>query len=170
MPTIHVCPLHLVPSEAERLRPSALVTLLSPLPGNVVPTPPGLTPDRHLSRFFHDIAQPADGYRAPDHADVEAIIAFVHTWDRRAPLLIHCWAGISRSTAAAVTTAALLHPSRPERDITAALRAASPTATPNARMIALADGMLGRQGRLIEAVAAIGRGSEAPHGDPFELR
>ena len=60
-------------------------------------------------------------------------------------MLIHCFAGVSRSTAAAFIAACALAPNRDEATIARALRAASPTATPNARLVALADAALGRR-------------------------
>ena len=36
----------------------------------------------------------------PDDEHVERLVDFVRGWDRAAPLVIHCYAGISRSTAA----------------------------------------------------------------------
>jgi predicted protein tyrosine phosphatase len=100
---------------------------------------------------------------------VRELIAFAGAWDRAEPLLIHCYAGVSRSTAAAFIAACALGPERDEGEIARALRAASPTATPNARLIALADAALDRGGRMIEAVAAIGRGAECFEGEPFAL-
>jgi predicted protein tyrosine phosphatase len=50
------------------------------------------------------------------------------------------------------------------------LREASPTATPNRRLIAVADDLLGRRGRMVDAIAAIGRGAEAMEGVPFTLQ
>ncbi len=50
-----------------------------------------------------------------------------------------------------------------------ALREASPSATPNPRLVAVADAMLGRNGRMIEAIGAIGRGADAFEGTPFRL-
>ena len=38
-----------------------------------------------------------------------------------------------------------------------ALRKASPTATPNQHLVALADDILGRNGRMVDAIRAIGR-------------
>jgi predicted protein tyrosine phosphatase len=85
--------------------------------------------------------------------------------------VIHCWAGVSRSTAAAFITACALAPERPEAEIADALRAASPMATPNARLVAVADEMLGREGRMIAAVGRIGRGADVTfENEPFELR
>ena len=58
---------------------------------------------------------------------------------------------------------------RDEFAIARALRAASPTASPNAHLVALADDALGRGGRMNEAIAEIGRGQECSEGEPFTL-
>ncbi|HRD14749.1 MAG TPA: hypothetical protein PLI79_23150 [Mycobacterium sp.] len=42
-------------------------------------------------------------------------------------------------------------------------------ATPNPRIVAIADGMLGRDGRMVRAIHAIGRGEDAYEGTPFAL-
>jgi predicted protein tyrosine phosphatase len=84
-------------------------------------------------------------------------------------MVIHCFAGVSRSTAAAFIAACALNPTRDEAEIAAAIRAASRTATPNARLVALADAALGRDGRMSKAVAAIGRGEICEEGIPFSL-
>jgi predicted protein tyrosine phosphatase len=96
-------------------------------------------------------------------------LRFVHSWDRAAPMLIHCFAGVSRSTAAAYIAACALAPERDELEIARALRAASPTASPNAHLVALADDALGRGGRMKKAIAEIGRGEECSEGVPFTL-
>ena len=49
------------------------------------------------------------------------------------------------------------------------LRALSPTATPNARIVAIADDLLGRGGRMVRAIGAIGRGQDCYEGVPFAL-
>ncbi|WP_250130390.1 tyrosine phosphatase family protein, partial [Escherichia coli] len=76
------------------------------------------------------------------------LIEFAHEWDQTAPLLIHCWMGVSRSPAAAVIAALSLYPDQDETELALRLRAASPYATPNARIIAIGDRLLGRKGRL----------------------
>src|SRR5262249_43235110 len=97
-------------------------------------------------------------------------IEFVRGWDHRAaPMVVHCWAGISRSTAAAFVSVCALRPERNERDIAWAIRKASPTATPNTRIVTLADAMLGRNGRMVAAIESIGRGAMAEEGVPFRL-
>lgn len=62
-----------------------------------------------------------------------------------------------------------LAPERDELDIARAMRAVSPTATPNLRIVRHADALLGRGGRMVAAVEAIGRGVERPEGVPFYL-
>jgi predicted protein tyrosine phosphatase len=84
-------------------------------------------------------------------------------------MVIHCWAGISRSTAAAVISLAAINPDAHELEIAKLLRAASPTAFPNRLMISLADAALGRRGRMVEAVESIGRGVIAGEARPFSL-
>ena len=97
-----------------------------------------------------------------------AILDFVAAWPREKPLVIHCYAGISRSTAAAYIAACALRPPRRGR-VAAALRAASPSATPNPLFVAIADRLLGRDGRMVAAIAAIGRGADAFEGVPFRF-
>jgi predicted protein tyrosine phosphatase len=88
-------------------------------------------------------------------------------------MLIHCYAGISRSTATAYIAACVHNPEADEHGIARALRTASPTATPNRRFIALADAALARNGRMNRAIEAIGRGfprwPEIPEAQPFAL-
>ena len=84
-------------------------------------------------------------------------------------MLVHCWAGISRSTAAAYIMACdRLGPGK-EGLVAKRLRAASPTATPNPLMIRLADEALARDGAMSRAIAHIGRGEVAEAGTPFDL-
>ena len=90
-------------------------------------------------------------------------------WDRAAPLVVHCWAGISRSTAAAFVSVCALKPERDEHEIAWAIRRASPTATPNIRIVSFADAMLDRKGRMVAAIESIGRGTLADDGVPFRL-
>ena len=105
----------------------------------------------------------------PEEAHVADLLKFVRRWDRRAPLVVHCFAGISRSTASAYASVCALNPHRDEASIAQALRRASPTATPNIRIVSLADRLLQRDGRMIAAIETIGRGEIALEGEPFRL-
>lgn len=131
--------------------------------------PAGIEPENHLWLRLHDICSPLDGQVLPGEAHVADLFKFVRSWDRRAPLVIHCYAGISRSTASAFACVCALNPDRDEESIAQALRHASPTATPNVRIVSLADRLLGRKGRMIAAVETIGRGIMAAEGVPFRL-
>jgi predicted protein tyrosine phosphatase len=84
-------------------------------------------------------------------------------------MVVHCYAGISRSTASAFAAACALNPGRDEVSIAWELRRASRTATPNALIVSLADRLLGRGGRMIHAVETIGPGIAATEGVPFRL-
>ena len=118
---------------------------------------------------MHDISELRDGHVAPDEIHVKDLVEFVRGWDRATPLVVHCWAGISRSTAAAFVSVCALNPDRDEREIALAIRRASPTATPNIRIVTFADTILDRRGRMVAAVEAIGRGRSAEEGVPFRL-
>jgi predicted protein tyrosine phosphatase len=154
MPRIHVCPLARIDETVAATGARSLVTLLNP--GTPVERPAAIAAERHLYIAVGDIVEAQFDHVLPAERHVSELLAFVQTWDRAEPLLIHCYAGVSRSTAAAFITAR-------------ALRAASPTATPNTLLVALADATLHRGGRMIKAVAAIGRGAECFEGAPFAL-
>lgn len=164
---LYVCSLSKLQDTVERTGARHLVTLINE--GTPVPRPASIRPEDHLFLAFNDIVEPMDGMVAPGEEHVRRLLDYVGVWERQAPLVIHCFAGVSRSTAAAYITACALAPDRDETEIANALRTASPSATPNARLVMFADRMLGREGRMIEAIRAIGRGRDAFEGAPFEL-
>jgi predicted protein tyrosine phosphatase len=164
---IHVCSFARLYSTVKITGARHVVSLLGV--GDRVDLPSNIAKRNHLCLRMHDICEPLDGHVAPAPAHVENLIAFVREWDRAAPLVVHCWAGISRSTAAAFVSVCALRPERDEREIAWAIRRASPTATPNSRIVSCADQLLNRDGRMIAAVAAIGRGLLAEEGVPFRL-
>jgi predicted protein tyrosine phosphatase len=167
MPTLHVSPLSRLHETVEATGASHVVTLM----GAATPVlrPASVAIDRHLVLGVNDIVAPMDGHVLPGRDHVERLLAFGRAWPRERPMVIHCWAGISRSTAAAFITVCALRPERDEAEVAMALRQASPSATPNARLVAVADEILGRHGRMVEAIAAIGRGADAFEGVPFAL-
>jgi predicted protein tyrosine phosphatase len=164
---IWVSSLERAPGLAARHKPARIISLLSPY--DAFPVFAGYGPDRHLQVPVHDIAQDVGEWRAPGLADAEKVIRFAEGWDRSAPMLIHCWAGISRSSASAFITACVHNPKADEGEIAQAIRSASPTASPNVRLVAYADELLGRRGRMSAAVAAIGRGEIAEEARPFTI-
>lgn len=164
--TLIICGLSEVERVIARRAPSHLITLLDP--ASMIATPAGLAADRHLRLGVNDIAEAMDGLVLPTESVVSDIVAFARDWDETAPMLIHCWAGISRSTAAAFAIACERSVPGREAAIARAMREAAPHAYPNRRIVALADDLLGRQGRMVDAVEAIGMGEFAV-GFPFDL-
>jgi len=164
---IHVCSLARLHETVADSGARHVVSLLDE--AFIIERPRNVAPQNHLRLRVHDISVPLDGYVLPEEEHVADLLEFVRGWDRRAPLVVHCFAGISRSTASAFASACALAPHRDEASIAQALRRASPTATPNIRIVSLADRLLGRNGRMIAAVETIGRGTMAAEGVPFRL-
>ena len=167
MSQIHVCPLSKIPATVRATGARSLVTLINE--GTLVPRPAEIAADRHLFVAMSDIILAEDGHILPASEHVDQLLSFIRNWDRQAPLVIHCYAGVSRSTAAAFIAACALDETRSETDIAADIRARSPTATPNKLMVEMADRRLGREGRMIAAIDAIGRGTDCFEGIPFAL-
>ncbi|WP_395450977.1 tyrosine phosphatase family protein [Aminobacter sp. UC22_36] len=164
---IYVSPLSRIEETVVRVGAVRLISLLSV--GTEMARPAAIRAENHLLMNMHDIATAQDGMTLPGEAHVRQLLDFARAWDRSRPLAINCWAGVSRSTASAYIIAAALDPSRDEVELAATLRRHSPTATPNPRLIAVADQILGRNGRMVSAIAAIGRGADCFEGVPFGL-
>jgi predicted protein tyrosine phosphatase len=166
MSTIYVCSLDEMPARVAELQPTHLISIVGP--EDMPATPTDVDPTLHLRVACHDIVQPIAGEILPELDHVEAIIQFARQWDRAAPMLIHCLAGVSRSTAAALIVCSI-HVEGRERQLAERLRNRAPHASPNRRMIALADEMLGRGGRLTSAVTAMGQADLLTIGSLIEL-
>ena len=164
---IHVCSLARLHETVDSVGARHIVTLMRDT--DKVVRPKSIVEANHLVLSMDDIAEAIDGYTLPGEAHVTRLIEFVTGWDRAAPMVVHCYAGISRSTAAAFTAACALNPKRDEAEIAQALRRASPIASPNVRIVALADAALGRNGRMVRAIEEIGVGQSAFEGIPFRL-
>jgi len=104
---------------------------------------------------FHDAIEPGPRLLLPQRADVEAILTFGRDAVEAGSLLIHCHAGISRSTAATLMILAQAHPHEGEDELAGRVLRNRPQAWPNSRMIAFADELLDRRGRLMAATAGV---------------
>jgi predicted protein tyrosine phosphatase len=164
---IYVCPLARVDETISKVGAQRIISLLSA--GTMMERPTAIRDGAHLLINMHDIAEAQDGMTLPGREHVERILDFAQGWNRNEPLVVNCYAGVSRSTATAYLLAAALSPTRDETELAQTLRRLSPTATPNPRIIALADAILGRGGRMVSAIAAIGRGADCYEGVPFGL-
>jgi predicted protein tyrosine phosphatase len=165
---IIVSPLAAVQLLVNKHKVSHVVSLLGP------ETPhrsfSGIADSNHLKLTFHDIIEPAEGLTPPAADHVETLIGFLEARQGQDPLLIHCWAGISRSTASAFTAMCLYNPGLDEYRLAQQLRSLSHVATPNRRIVAFADDIMGRRGRMVDAVDAIGRGEDAYEGVIFQWK
>jgi predicted protein tyrosine phosphatase len=164
---IHVCSLARLRATVDETGARHIVTLLRL--ADRVERPRHIAPENHLVLAVDDIAMPMEGYTVPAQEHVQRLIDFVGKWDLVAPMVVHCFAGISRSTAGAYVAACALNPRRDEQQIAWDLRRASRTAQPNARIVSIADRLLKRQGRMVRAIETIGPGHAAMEGDPFRL-
>jgi predicted protein tyrosine phosphatase len=164
---IHVCSLAALPETVRLTGASHVLTVM----GNVeqVQRPESVLPANHMKVSMDDITEATDGFVAPSEHHVEQVLNFVRGWDRAAPLVIHCYAGVSRSTASAFAAACALNPHRDEMAIARQIRAASPIASPNRLIVSLADKALGREGRMLRALEAIGPASMMVAGQPFRV-
>ena len=163
---IVVCGIHVAQTQIDLHQAKSVIGILGP----ESPHPDYANIDNHLKLTFNDINVDTPGLISPRVADAKRLITFIRDWDKKQPMLIHCWAGISRSTASAFAALCILRPDENEMDIAKELRKASPSATPN-RMITLqVDELLGRKGRMLKAVESIGRGADAYEGRPFILK
>jgi len=167
MTCILVSPLSAVEQTIEAWRPSHLVTLLSP--EHMIETPLGIAAERHLRLALNDLVEDVEAMTPPTRDHVSRLLEFGRGWEADAPILLHCWAGVSRSMAAAY--ALLCDRAGPGREleIARALRERAPHAYPNALMIRHADTLLRRDGRMVAAIAGIGRGEIVFEGSCVQL-
>jgi predicted protein tyrosine phosphatase len=175
--TILVCPLSKVGSVIAARAPERIVSLLDP--DSPSPYVGVEYANRHLRLSFHDVEIATWDEDIPTPQDIGELLAFVEAWARTAPLLIHCRAGVGRSTAAAFVTACALNPQADEKLIALALRRVAPFARPNEMLVRRADAALARRRRMsaaIEETRPIAPRDDRPdvaaprsEGTPFEL-
>jgi predicted protein tyrosine phosphatase len=164
---LHVCSLAALPDTVRATGASHVLTVMANV--DQVQRPVSVLPANHLKVSMDDITEHMDGFTAPCEAHVEKVLAFVSGWDRAAPMVVHCYAGISRSTASAFAAACLLNPQKDEIAIARQIRAASAIASPNRLIVSLADKLLGREGRMVRALDEMGPGSMMAEGRPFRI-
>jgi predicted protein tyrosine phosphatase len=164
---IYVSPLSGVVDAIRTVGPSHLVSLLDP--ESMIDTPDGIDAARHLRLSVNDISEPSDMLVSPCEAHVLELIGFIRDWDQKSPMLVHCWAGISRSTAAAFIALCTLNEDHPEDALARLVRSRGAHAHPNRLMVRLADDILGRKGRMREAVESLGPARAAWEGELFAL-
>ena len=164
---IHVCSLAALPETVKATGASHILTVMANV--DQVQRPESVLEANHLKVQVDDITEEIEGFVAPCNSHIEQVLNFVRGWNRQAPLVVHCYAGISRSTASAFAAACLLNPHRDEISIARQIRAASAIASPNRLIVSLADKALGREGRMLRALDEMGPGSMLVEGRPFRI-
>lgn len=162
-----VCPLRLMPQIVAETGAQDVVSVVNQ--HLMPPTPPGIDAGHHLKLALSDYGDPLSGDRHPAAEPIGRLIQFARDWDRKQPLVVHCFSGLTRSTAAAFIILAALNEHVPPPLISLGLREASDTAAPNRVMVAVADQQLGRKGTMIGAIEVIGFGQPAAEGRPFAM-
>jgi predicted protein tyrosine phosphatase len=118
----------------------------------------GYATHKRTTLRFHDVIDAGPGVILPAKEHVASILAFgdeiaAETGaDAARHLLVHCHAGISRSTAAMISLLAQADPREDEERLFERVRQIRPQAWPNSLMIGYADEILGRDGRLVAAL------------------
>jgi predicted protein tyrosine phosphatase len=164
---LHVCSLAALPETVRATGASHILTVMANV--DQVQRPASVLEVNHLKVSMDDITEQMDGFVAPADHHIERVLSFVRSWDRSAPMVVHCYAGISRSTASAFAAACALNPHRDEIEIARQIRARSPIASPNRLIVSLADKALGREGRMLRALDEMGPGSMMAEGRPFRI-
>jgi predicted protein tyrosine phosphatase len=113
-------------------------------------------PHRRLELRFHDVIDASPGALVPQTLDVEQLLTFGRdlTKARGSHLLVHCHAGISRSTAAATLILAQTRPDRSAEEALQVVVRQRPRAWPNLRILELGDALLERRGEVVDAARA----------------
>ena len=162
---IYVTSLFEMPHYVQTLQPSHLISIIQP--EFQPPTPAGIAQANHHRVQVHDIVEPVPGFIHPRESHIRELIDFLAGWQAETPLLVHCYAGISRSSAVALI-ARVVKSGKP-LDSATALRRAAPQAKPNSLIVALADDTLNLGGSLIDARLSMGVGEFAEETTLVEL-
>ena len=139
---------------------AAGVTHVLSILGPTAPDPPELAafaPRQRLILRFHDVIVPQPDQLGPTREDVERLLAFGREVGEtpEAHLLVHCRAGVSRSTAAAALILMQANPEWSARAVLDAIAVLRPCAWPNLLMLEFGDALLGRNGEIAAAAGAI---------------
>ena len=148
-----VCSLEAAKSAFRLHRPAAVLSLLSE--DEEIPTFDGLPTAAHLKLY---VEQESCAQAISDAARKRAaeIVDFASGWDRDGDVLLHCKRGVSRSVAAAYIILCAKLPEADERELLKRLRRSAPHGDPCPLLVSYADDLLGRDGRMLDAVEELG--------------
>ena len=157
--TITVCGLEELAGHAER-EVSHVLSILDPSE----PEPEAFGAYGEHARLelkFHDIIEETPGFIAPQHEHVGRMLEFGQELlcdpENVRHLLVHCHAGISRSTASMTLLLAQAQPDLSAAQVLAQVVHIREKAWPNLRILTLGEELLGRQGEFTKAAGAVYR-------------
>lgn len=101
--------------------------------------------------YFDDIPTPMENRIEPNFQQIQEILDFAKSIESTSSVLIHCWAGISRSTAIAYAILCQVAGPDTETECLAYLRKIRPQAVPDSLIVTLAEIALGREGAMFAA-------------------
>jgi predicted protein tyrosine phosphatase len=114
-----------------------------------------------LELRFHDVIEDEPELLPPQRSHVARLLEFGRSLQRepigQAHLLVHCHAGISRSSASMALLIAQAVPDRPAEQVFADVLAIRPQIWPNLRIVEMGDALLGRNGAMVAAVVGVYR-------------
>jgi predicted protein tyrosine phosphatase len=114
-----------------------------------------------LELKFHDVIQETPGYKAPQPEQVAQILTFgrdlLRDPQNQRHLLVHCHAGISRSTASMTLLLAQAQPRLGALEVLAQVVHIRPKAWPNLRILELGEQQLNRPGEFTGVVGTVYR-------------
>ena len=153
---IAVCGIHEIDAFQSDLEPTHAVSLLDP--DESWPRVDGVNAENHLTLPVHDISQPMPGFTHPQKAHIRALIDFGERMrptieSDEARVLVHCFAGVSRSAAAAFALTCQLT-NLTEIEALRSIQDHRPQMWPNELIVTLSDKLLGRRGRMVAALEA----------------
>lgn len=164
---IHVCALSQLEDIVAQTGARYVVSAINPW--SIPETPAGVEDHNHLRLAINDIVEPHGQLVHPETSHIEELINFARRWNRDGPLVIHCLAGISRSSASAFIVACTVNSETAETTIARAIRSASKTAHPNPLMIRLADKILDRNGHMVAAIEALSGSVASMEAPPYSI-
>lgn len=146
---IIVCSLKDLETVCVSIKPSHVISVIDP--GYAPKTPENVK--NHLKLGFDDIIEVSSKNQIfrlntddipqlpPNINHINSIIEFTDTWDKKTPIVIHCWCGVSRSMATASYLMCKEDPLNIDRNIRY-IRSIAPHANPNKVLIKLFEDYL----------------------------
>jgi len=149
-----ICSLDQLPRSVMTFRPTHIVSISDP--GASPPRFPESISVLYLNFFDMDsdheirdrLPRPGD---VPSAGHAKAILEFGRQIPASSRLLLHCWAGVSRSTASAILLVAQALPGNEDMAIEI-VKAVRPQLCPNRRLVEVGDRLLGLNGRLVQSL------------------